>query len=475
MDDKLIEAIHDARASAQDAARPDVIERRHASGFLTPRERIAALLDPGSAVEYGALAGRTHAGAWLPTRGGVDFVGSVDGQPVVASSTDFTDHGGGYGAGRIPRLYALAYEHRWPVVLFTDGGGSRATVPEAKGQLGVDLGGRIGRFDLFDGLAELSGWAPTIAIVSGPSYAGHASLAGFSNFLVATRGSSIGIGGPPMVEAALGLRLTHQELAPVEMQEQTGGIDLLVDDEPGAIAAVRRYLAYLHDLPPGEPSPSAAQIRAIVPNDGPYDMLAAIAAIVDRDSVFELRPNWACSLITALARVGGRTVGVLANQPLSYNGGAIDQDAADKIARFVELCDAYEYPLLALIDTPGLVLRRGANRETEQAGMTRHHVRPLLAHHHRTVPLISVQLGRAVGMGPFAMAGFGNGHSTPLLSLAWPSARLVNADPYGQSIRGRHVLDDVIDPAETRDRISNVLRLTQRSPAREKKHAVDTW
>src|SRR5690606_9551209 len=149
-----------------------------------------------------------------------------------------TDHGGGYGAGRIPRLYALAHEHRWPVILFADGGGSRATVPEKKGPGGVDLGGRIGRFDLFDGLAELSGWVPTIAMVSGPSYAGHASLSGFSNFLVSTRGSSIGIGGPPMVEAALGVRLTHQELAGVEMHEQTGGIDLLVDNEHQGIAAI---------------------------------------------------------------------------------------------------------------------------------------------------------------------------------------------------------------------------------------------
>jgi acetyl-CoA carboxylase carboxyltransferase component len=472
---RLIEAIFAARASAADAARPEVVERRHAAGFLTPRERIAALLDPGTAVEYGALAGRSETGDWFATRGGVDFVGTVDGQPVVASSTDYTDHGGGYGAGRIPRLYALAYEHRWPVILIADGGGSRATVPEARGRKGVELAGRIGRFDLFDGLAELSGWVPTIAMVSGPSYAGHASLAGFSNFLVATRGSSIGIGGPPMVEAALGIRLTHQQLASVEMHERTGGIDLLVDDEPQGIAAIRRYLSYLRDQPSGEPSPTADGIRSLVPQEGPYDMHDVVEALADRDSVFELRPNWASGLITAFARINGRTVGILANQPLSHNEGAIDQDVSDKIARFVEICNVYEYPMVALIDTPGLVLRQSPTSEAEQPGVTRHHARPLMAHHHRMVPLFSVQVRNGSGLGLYAMRGFGNGHSIPPLCLAWPTSRLDGEDPYGQPIRDKNVIDDVVDPRETRDRIANVLRLVPRAASQEKKHAVDTW
>ena len=476
MEDKLVEAVFEARRRGLDSARPDVVERRHAAGFLTPRERITALLDPGSAVEYGRLSGRLHDGSWVPERGGVDFVGTVDGLPIVTSSTDFTDHGGGYGASRIPRLYALAHEHRWPVVLFADGGGSRATVPGKAGLGGVELGGRIGRFDLFDGLAELSGWVPTVAVVSGPSYAGHASLAGFSNFLVSTRGSSIGIGGPPMVEAALGIRLTHQELAGTEMHELTGGIDLLVDDEHQAIAAVRRYLSYYQDLPTGEPSATADSIRSIVPEDGPYDMKDVIVALVDRGSVFELRPNWAGSLITAFARMGGRTVGILANQPISYNAGAIDQDASDKISRFVEICDVYEYPIVSLIDTPGLVVRSMTNPEAEQPGFTRHHARPFMAHHHRTVPMFSVQVREGRGLGAFAMSGFNNGRSVPAMRLAWPTARLNADNPYGRSIRDKNVIDDVVDPLETRDRIIRVLRLTKRSLSGDrKKHPVDTW
>lgn len=476
MEEKLVEAVLKARRSTHDAARPDVIERRHAAGFLSPRERITKLLDPGSGVEFGAFSRRLNDGTWIPERGGVDFVGTVDGLPVVTSSTDFTDHGGGYGASRIPRLYALAHEHRWPVVLFADGGGSRATVPEKTGIGGVELGGRIGRFDLFDGLADLSGWVPTIAVVSGPSYAGHASLSGFSNFLVTRRGSSIGIGGPPMVEAALGIRLTHQELAGVEMHELTGGIDLLVDSEDEAIDAVRQYLSYYQDRPAGLASPLAGNIRDIVPEDGPYDMHDVIRALVDDESLFELRPKFAVSIITAFARINGRTVGVLANQPLSYNGGAIDQDAADKISRFVELCNVYEYPIVSLIDAPGMVLRSGANPEAEQAGFTRHHVRPFMAHHHRTVPMFSVQIRKGSGLAQFAMSGFNNGHSVPALRLAWPTARLNDEEPYGRWVRDKNAIDDVIDPLETRDRIIGMLRLVKRNLARDtKKHPVDTW
>jgi acetyl-CoA carboxylase carboxyltransferase component len=260
------------------------------------------------------------------------------------------------------------------------------------------------------------------------------------------------------------------------MHEKTGGIDLLVDDEHQGIAAIRGYLSYYNDRPSGEPSPVAEEIRSLVPEDGPYDMRRVIGALADRDSVFELRPAFAVSLITAFARMNGRTVGILANQPESYNGGAIDQDAADKISRFVELCDVYEYPLIALIDTPGLVLRPGGGQELEQPGITRHHVRPFMAHHHRTVPMFSVQIGRAGGLAPFAMSGFSNGRSVPSLRLAWPTAQLIPNDEYGKPVRDKNVIDDVVDPLETREKIINVLRLVKRSLSQpEKKHPVDTW
>ena len=178
---------------------------------------------------------------------------------------------------------------------------------------------------------------------SGPAFAGHASLAGFSDCLIATRGSAIGMGGPPMVEAALGKRLTAHELAGAEMHEKSGGIDLLVDDEEAAIAAAKSYLSYLEPADPLEPV-TTGDLAAIVPDVGPYDIRPVIEAIIDTDSLFELRPAFAPGLITGLTRLGGRTVGLMANQP-AIADGAIDEACATKANRFIELCNAYGYPL----------------------------------------------------------------------------------------------------------------------------------
>lgn len=470
MDQRLIDEVHAARARATDAARPEAVARVHAGRRLTARERIAALLDPGSEVEFGILQGRTRSG-WMHTLGGVDFIGTVDGQPVVTSSTDYSHHGGGYGAGHMARLFALAGQQRWPVVLFADGGGSQAQRLDTTREPVQGLHGRYeGTIGFFEGLIELAGWVPTVAVVSGPSYAGHATLAASCDIIIATRGSSIGMGGPPMVEAAFGIKVTPTELGAVEMHEETGGIDLLVDDEQVAIRAVRTYLSFNHDRPAGAPSAAAAAIRSLVPDDGPYDMHGVIDALVDDGSFFALRPNFARSLITGFARLDGRAVGMLANQPASPNGGAIDQNAANKIARFVQLCDSYAMPIISLIDTPGFTLRQPAARPDERRGITRHHARPIRALHHRSVPLFSVQIRRADGLGGAAMAGIGRAHALPLLRLAWPTVELGVSDPYSLGY------DDVIDPAETRDRILRALRLTRRPPLAERKQRVrDSW
>ena len=269
MRDYLINKLRSAKALRLDASRPQSVEKVHSTDHLTARERTALLLDPGSEVEFGAIAARDADGDWVPEKGGVDFIGTIDGKTVITSSTDYTDRGGGYGAARLEHLLSLAHQQRWPIAFFVDGGGSRARHPRA-GLGHLELSGQIGRFTLFDGMAELSGWVPTVAIVSGPSFAGHASLAGFSDIVITTRGSAIGMGGPPMVEAALGLTLTPQELAGVEMHEKTGGIDLLVDDEPTAIGLAKQYLSYLWDHPSGEPHPSTEKVADLVPESGPY-------------------------------------------------------------------------------------------------------------------------------------------------------------------------------------------------------------
>ena len=470
-----IQALEDARAGLQDAARPDIVTRMHGAGKLTARERVHLLLDPGSEVEYGSIAARTGDGAWVAEAGGVDFVGKIDGRPVVASSTDYTDHGGGYGAGRLGRLFALAYEQRWPVVLFVDGGGSRARHPRA-GMGHIETSGPIGRFSFLDGLPELSGWAPVVAIVSGPSFAGHASLAGFSDFLISTPGSSIGMGGPPMVEAALGKRLKPNELAGAEMHEVSGGIDLLVEDEPAAIAAAKRYLSY-YDNDLGAGRPPDVDLDALAPDtDAPCDMHEIIGAVCDAESIFELRPKFAPALLTCLARIGGRTVGVLANQPL-VDDGAIDHDAATKIARFVELCNTYEYPMLAFIDTPGCIAnwRVKGQPETVEPGLTRWHARALIAHQQRTVPLLSVQVRRGRGLGAALMTGVSTTRGVPALRLGWPGVEIGRRDGFS-AVVDHNAFDDIVPPRETRARIERVIALLgKRGERTEKKHRIDTW
>jgi acetyl-CoA carboxylase carboxyltransferase component len=479
-----------ARERASDAARPDVVERRHAAGFLMARERIERLLDPGSGIEVGMLAGYSARDGWRHTRGGVDSLGTVHGRPVITSSTDFTDHGGNYGADRIPRLMALAAEHRWPAVLFVDGGGSKPPDTGAAPDT-IAVNGTIGPFHYFDGLAELSGLVPVIAIVSGPSFAGHASFAGGATFTIATRGSSIGMAGPPLVRPALGLRLTASELAGVEMHDVTGGIDLLVADEDQAIAAARKILSYLLPAPatdsavpgagPGtgaltdsssEPSASCPDDLVAAVTGGEYDMRDVINGLVDPDSQLELRRNWSTAVITALARIGGRSAGILASQPASELGGAIDAGAADKISRFVELCDFLRLPLVSLVDTPGCVVRRG---DGVTPGFSRHHARPIFAHHHRTVPLVSVQLGRGADLALGAMTGIGNGHSAvPALRLAWPSVTLT--PPTELTLPLSNALDDVVLPSETRQRLVAICRMI--TPVRQPAPAhrpVDTW
>lgn len=419
-------------------------------------------------MEFGTLQGRTESG-WEHTLGGVDFIGTIDGRPVITSSTDYSDSGGGYGAGYLARLFSLAKQNRWPVVLFVDGGGSRAQSLENTGPAIDRLQGRYaGGTGFFEGLAALAGWVPLVAVVSGPSFAGHATLAAFCDAIITTRGSSIGMGGPPMVEAAFGTKMTPTELAPVEMHEETGGIDLLVDNEEQAIAAAKRHLSYFYDEPSGPAPTNADALVGVVPAQGAYDMRDVIEGLVDAASYFEVRPTFAPSLLTAFARLDGRSVGVIASQPASPEEGAISSDAADKIARFVQLCDSYGLPMLSLIDSPGTTHRLEDGRHVP--GVTRHHARPVRAFHHRSVPLFAVQLRKARGLSAAAMTGIGSADALPQLRLAWPTVELGAHDRYSQGF------DDVIDPAETRDRILSVLRLLPREiPPGPKKRPRDSW
>ena len=510
MDHQQIDELHRARQLAYDAARPEAVARIHGRGRLTARERIDAVIDPDSFVETGVLAGADDE----PAGGLVAGFATVFGSPVAVSSYDYSVWGGTQTAvnhAKFDRTVDLAHRYRWPLICFADGGGARAQGLHGRGwsSAGMPLD-----FGTFDGMAMLSGWVPTVAVVSGRSFAGNASIAGFSDVVFATRGSAIGMGGPPLVEAALGLTMTPEELAPSEMHERSGGIDVLIEDDAEGAALARRYLSYfLVEETDGARSPTHDTIRDIVPDNrrGVYDMRRVVRALVDDASVLELRPKFAPSVITALARLGGRAVAVIANQPLSNIAGALDADACDKLARFIRLADAFDLPIVSLMDNPGFML----GPKAEQAGIARHHVRPLLAQVHRIVPLFLVHIRKAYGLGPMAMGGL----SGPTdLRLAWPTvesggmslegaAALIQrkqgqgADAAGEQappggdrqrrddlaaeMRERslasnaarsYTFDEVIDPAETRERMIRMLRFLPRPAARDrKKHYIDTW
>ena len=494
MEQKLIDDIREAREQAYDAARPGEIARIHEAGRLSPRERIDALCDAGTFVEYGVQAQARPDRFDAPADGLIGGAARIDGLPVVVASYDATVHDGTQSTvnqAKLERLLVLSVEHAWPFVCFADGEGDRPAGEQ--GGFGMWIGGS-GRIGLFDGLSELSGLAPTVAILSGASLDGNAAIAMMSDFVVATAGSTMGS--------------TEDEPLPVETHAEWGDIDVVVDDEPAAIAAARQYLSYLRtDLPSGEPAPGAADIAALIPDNRrrAYDMRQVVQALADDGSVLELRPTWGTSMITSLARMGGHTVGIFANQPRSRLAGAIDAHAADKMSRFVELCDAYHIPLVSLIDSPGFHI----GPEAERGGIARHHVRTLSAIEHRDVPLYCVQIRKAYGLGPLVMRGSW-GHLPPELRVAWPTvetggmslegaaylarrkeilaaktpeeAKAIR-DEYAETLRARESgvragqnfsFDEVIHPAETRDRIIAMLKLSPRPPKTEKKTYLDT-
>ena len=456
---------------------------------------MTALFDAASFIEYGELAGATTDPRDDAYGDGlVAGVGLVHGRPVLGASYDERVLEGTQSdrnQRKMAKLLYLAVEHRWPFVCFVDGGGARLDDPLPPPPIAVTP---RGRFELYDGLAELNGWAPTIAVASGTAVDGHAGIAMLSDLVIATGAARFGTQGGHVRGAADYAR--------------TGDVDVLVEDEAEAVATARRYLRfYLVEHVAGEAADDADRIADIVPDNRrrPYDMRKIVAAFADARSVLELGPSWGRSMLTALARLAGRTVGIYANQPKSPLAGAIDAAAADKAARFVELCDAYDYPIVSFVDNPGYMVGPQAERE----GIARHHARPLAALHHRTVPLCSVQIRKAYGLGPFAMSGWGAARRVPEMRLAWPSvesggmslegaAYLVKRkeilaaatreeamairDGYAERMRdaasglraGRsYQFDDIVEPSQTRPTIAAMLRRVPRERSPVKKHPID--
>ncbi|MEO8558130.1 MAG: carboxyl transferase domain-containing protein [Rhodospirillales bacterium] len=471
-----LQRLLDARAAASDAGRPEAVAQQRKRGRWTAREGVAALLDVDSFVEYGGLTRPALKAMKGAADGIVMGTGQVNGRAVDLVVYDYTVYAGTQSAMnhlKITRMFQHAEQHRLPVICWLDGGGARPHDMVVEGRNSTST------FVVF---ARLAGLVPTIGILPGRAFAGHANLAGMCDVLIATKDSSMGMAGPPLVEAALGVKLTPEEIGPASVHVASGVIDLLVDDEAQAINVAKKYLGYF-DGKQHERFEAHDQtvLREVVPENPrrAYNVRKVIDVLADKGSVLELKPAYGRAIVTSLIRLGGRAVGVVASQPM-FMAGAIDTPASVKAARFAQICDAFDIPVLLLCDTPGLMV----GPEVEKTGLVRHSARLLSALANATVPMLTVVLRKAYGLGYYIM---GSQPLNPAILVAWPTAEFggmgiegavniiyrkeleAEADPTVRAelhrsltdelkrgnraveTAGRFLYDDVIDPAETRD------------------------
>ncbi len=499
-----LQKVIEAQQRLQDEARPERIARHHARGRNTARENIAVFADPESFVEYGGLATPSRDDMEGPADGLVMGTATVDGQPVVLVAYDYTVFAGTQSATnhrKMDRIFSLAEKNRWPVIGWWDGGGARPHDMLIAGRP-VNPG--------FVTFARLSGLVPTIAMVTGRAFAGQANLSGLSDVIIATKSATMGMAGPPLVEAALGHKLTPEEIGPMSVHEKSGAVDVLVETEEEAMVTARQYLSYFRtdveiDSETIE-TPDNLALREVIPENPrrAYNVRKVIEGLADIGNILELRAKFGRAAVTSLIKIGGRPLGVIANQPMVL-AGAMDSPACDKIARFIGLCDAYDLPILFLCDTPGLMV----GPDVEKTALVRHSARILTAAATATVPLLTVVLRKAYGLGYYVM---GSEAYQPNLVLAWPTAEFggmgiegainiihqqeleAEIDPEARQllhdrlteelkdhhtalrVAGRFYVDDVIDPANTRRILEQSLAALAAPPPRQgRKRIVDPW
>jgi methylmalonyl-CoA carboxyltransferase large subunit len=499
------------RALTEDAARPDAVERRHAGNGRTARENIEDLVDAGSFVEYGrfAIAAQRFRRdlpdliARTPADGLVAGTARINGSACAVLSYDYTVLAGTQGAlghRKKDRLFELIERMRLPTVFFAEGGGGRPGDTDYPVVSALDARA----FKLW---AALSGLVPRIAIVKGRCFAGNAVIAGSSDLIVATEDASIGMGGPAMI-AGGGLGDVHpDDVGPISMQAPNGVVDVVVADEAEAVAVTKRLLGYFQGSTAPGPESDQTRLRTMVPERArrAYYVAPIIETLADDGSVTFLRERFAPEMVTALARIEGRAVGVIANNT-RVMAGAITAAASDKAARFLQLCDAFGIPIVSLVDCPGYMVGPAAEAEA----LVRRASRMLVTGAALRVPLVAVVLRRGYGLGAQAMVG-GSLHE-PLLTVAWPGAHLGPmglegavrlglrkeleqiADDEEREERVRQAtaaaqenakalnaaalfeIDDVIDPADTRGLIAATLAAAaSHAPPPRGQRFVDTW
>jgi acetyl-CoA carboxylase carboxyltransferase component len=452
----LVEDLEERRRIAKLGGGEERIARQHAADKLTARERVELLIDAGTFTELGLHAGIHHSVRGLedkdaPADGVITGYGKVDGRLVAVAAYDFTVMAGSMGTTgelKVTRLRELALTKRIPFVWLLDSAGAR--IQEAVGSLFAGSG------HLFREEVVMSGVIPQVAALMGPCAAGTAYIPGLADFVPMVKGrGSMALAGPHLVRAAIGEDVTQEELGGSRVHCRSSGVgDLEVADDEECIARIKQYLSFFpshcEEPPPVRETADPAErmddaLLDVLPesNRKPYDMYAVIGRIVDDGEWLDLKPQWAKTIITCLARMGGRPVGIVANQPRQL-GGILDNDSADKAARFVNLCDAFGVPLLFLVDVPGFMV----GTKVEAAGIIRHGAKMLHAVAAATVPKITVVVRKAYGAGYYVM----NGRAyEPDLIVAWPSAEISVMGAEGAvEIVFRRMVEEAEDPVAKR-------------------------
>ena len=517
------------QALTKDDARPTATAKRHDIDKRTARENIYDLCDDGSFTEYGPLVTaarlptdtieeleermtRTTSDAMVMGVGRVngDIVGEENAR-CVAMSYDYTVLAGTQGKKnhkKQDRMFGVAEKYRLPIVIYTEGGGGRTYNGPNPGPSTVDSVGGL-NVATWRELGKCSGLVPIVGIGSGFCFAGNVVLLGACDVIIATEDSSLGIGGPAMIEGGGLGAYAPGEVGPISIQEPNGVIDIVVKDEVEATAVAKHYLSFFQGNSQHWQANDQRKLRHIVPENrrAVYSIREVIDTLADTGSMLELRPKFGLAMVTAFIRIEGKTVGVIANNSNSPTGGAIDSDAADKASRFMQLCDAFDIPILSLIDCPGNMV----GPEAEKEALIRHCGRMYVAGANLTVPVFVVVLRKAYGLGALAMAG--GSFDETFFAISWPTGEfagmglegqiklgrrnelaaikdiperkarydqlVVNAYDWSRALNAGTVfeVDDVIDPADTRKWI--VMGLDSSPPViprAGKKHAwIDTW
>jgi acetyl/propionyl-CoA carboxylase alpha subunit len=511
-----LQLLRDRIGETLDEQRPQAVERRRSRGQRTARENVADLCDGGSFIEYGQLAvaylhsrkSDEELRATTPADGFITGIGTVNGEhfgaddsQVAVGCYDATVMAGTQGHKnhqKADRLFDLAREHEIPLVLFAEGGGGR---PREDPVTIAALENTN-----FRKLAELSGRVPIVGIVSGRCFAGNAALLGLADVIIATENSNIGMGGPALIEAGGLGSFAPEDIGPIDVQHENGVVDIRVEDEEAAVDVARQYLSYFQGELSDWEAADLRRLRHVIPESRlrAYDVGDVIELIADTGSVLELRNAFGKAYVTALIRVEGKPLGVIANNP-KCNAGAIDSDSSDKAARFLRLCDAHGMPVLSLIDTPGIMV----GPEAEKTGLVRHSARLFATAASMEVPIFAIVLRKAYGLGGTAAAG---GHfKAPFFTVAWPSGELGGMglegavhlaykreleaieDPderqafFDKRVASRYrkgeavniasyfELDAVIDPAESRSWIARGLQATAKTSRKGSGRFIDTW